>query len=243
VTSIILGASAGLGRELSRAMAAEAKRLVLIARDAEHLSREAAHLRTLYGIDVIVLAADARDPVQLVDRVRALVDLNDVTALLCPIGMSRSDDDGTLSSRDAADLIAVNLLSIVALSEAVAPGMRHRRRGTIVAFGSIAAVRGRGANVVYAASKRGLESYFESLRHRESDTGVMVQLYRLGYLDTRQAFGKALLFPKATPAKVARSVVYKLDRDVGVVTIPWFWAIVAIVVRLLPWRRFKRLRF
>jgi short-subunit dehydrogenase len=224
-------------------MAAKAEKLVLIGRDGDHLLREAAHLQTIYRIEVVVIAADARDPDGLVDRVADIVDLDSVTALLCPIGVSRSDDDGTLSSSDTEDLIATNLLCIVALSEAVLPGMRHRRGGTIVAFGSIAAARGRGANVVYAAAKRGLESYFESLRHRESDRGVNIQLYRLGYLDTRQTFGKRLLFPKAAPADVARSVVKRINRDIGLVTFPWFWTIVIIAIRLLPWRLFKQLKF
>lgn len=243
MTSIILGASTGLGRELGRVLAARKSSLVLVARDADHLSREAAHLRNLHGIDVTVVAADARSPDALVATLGAAVDLDNVETLLCPIGVSRSDDDGTLTVRETEDLFAANLLSVVAVSEAVLPGMQRRRRGTIVGFGSIAAVRGRSANIVYAAAKRGLESYFESLRHRMAGSGVNVQLYRLGYLDTAQAYGKALLFPKANPEHLARRVVTHLDRDFGTMTWPRFWAAVTLAVRLLPWPLFKTLKF
>jgi short-subunit dehydrogenase len=112
-----------------------------------------------------------------------------------------------------------------------------------VGFGSIAAVRGRSANVVYSAAKRALESYFESLRHRLTSAKVRVQFYRLGYMDTQQSFGKRLLLPKASPEQIARDVVRNLDRDVGFTTRPRFWIAVSLIVRCLPWALFRRLKF
>jgi len=49
VTALVLGATAGLGRALSRALAAEGYDIALMARDPADLSAEAAHLRCVYG--------------------------------------------------------------------------------------------------------------------------------------------------------------------------------------------------
>ena len=49
---------------------------------------------------------------------------------------------------------------------------------------------GRGVNTFYAASKRGLESYFESLGLDKDYRKINIQFYILGYLDTNLSFGK-----------------------------------------------------
>ena len=50
-------------------------------------------------------------------------------------------------------------------------------------------VPGRSRNVAYSAAKRALASFFESLRHAFADSGVVVQFYVLGYMDTELAAG------------------------------------------------------
>ena len=104
-------------------------------------------------------------------------------------------------------------------------------------------MRGRGQNVVYSASKRALESYFESLRHLGEPRGLTVVFYTLGYLDTGLAFGKTLLFPKADPARVAKRVRRELGRGRGGRYEPRWWAVPAAAVRRLPWFVFRRMRF
>lgn len=123
------------------------------------------------------------------------------------------------------------------------PDVMRLPRARVVGFGSIAAVRGRKANVVYSASKRGLESYFESLRHLTANTGVIVQFYRLGYVETQQSFGQRLLFPVVTPEQVARDIMARAGRDFGVRFFPGFWRLIALAVAWLPWRLYKNLDF
>ena len=59
---------------------------------------------------------------------------------------------------------------------------------------------GGDANMVYAAAKRGLESYL-SLRHAFSDSDVLIQFYVLGYLETNLSFGIPTMLPKGDVGK------------------------------------------
>ena len=244
MTALVLGATSGLGRALARELAATGVELVLIGRDRETLEAEAAHLRLSFGIAATTRPADAED---LESFARAMADVSQqhepIEALFCPIGASFTDDDGLQAEADARKNINVNLLSIVTAVNAVLPQMIARKRGSIVAFGSIAAVRGRGANVIYAASKRALESYCESLDHLTAAKGIRVILYRMGYIETQQSYGKPLLFPAVAPERAAKHIVAGYHRIAGRTTYPRFWILVTAVVRGLPRRAFLKLKF
>ena len=67
-------------------------------------------------------------------------------------------------------------------------------KGTIVGFGSVSSTIGRNVNTVYAASKRGLESLFESLSITALNSKLKIQFYNIGYLDTNLSYGKKLRY-------------------------------------------------
>ncbi len=243
MTTLILGASAGIGRELARHFAAQQHRLLLVARDRAELEAEAKHLRTVYGAEVEILAADAADPVALTRLLGGLACAPTIRTLCFPVGLTLEPDDGLLPAAEAVTLVNANLTSIMAVTALFLPVLLQANEGNIIGFGSVAAIRGRRSNIVYAAAKRGLESYFESLRHRLAATGVAVQFYRLGYVATGMTFGKTLLFPPVTPESVARRVLRGLGRDIPLTHVPGFWAGIGLLVRMLPWRLYRRLNF
>lgn len=239
-----MGATAGVGRALCEALAARGDALLLVATDLRDLEAQASHLRLTHGAEVEIVAADASCPDELLDKVTTAAHrFGDIQGMLFPIGVSKGGDDGALSLDDARALVNANLVTIMAVVGQFLPAMLAANRGTIVGFGSIAAIRGRGANVVYAAAKRGLASYFESLRHIAAPSQVRVQFYQLGYVETQQTFGRRLLFQPAKPAEVAAVVVRNLDRDVGMLHLPRCWRLIAWLISALPWAIYKRMRF
>jgi short-subunit dehydrogenase len=60
--ALITGASAGLGKEFARQLAARGKDLVLVARRTEPMEALANQLREQHGVDVHVIQADLSDP-------------------------------------------------------------------------------------------------------------------------------------------------------------------------------------
>ncbi len=244
MNAIVVGASAGLGRSLSEALAARGHDLVLVAQDARDVEAQAASLRLRYSVHVVAVAADAADLDQLLALLRdATSQMQEIHGLFFPAGFTFEDDRGTLGTAETRRLLDVNLTSVMVTVAEFLPQMLTSGPANIVGFGSIAAIRGRNANVVYAAAKRGLASYFESLRHRCAGSDVHVQFYHLGYLNTQQTFGRKLLFPPASPDRVARYVVNRLNRDKGNIFLPRYWTVIAAILRLLPWSIYKRLQF
>jgi short-subunit dehydrogenase len=162
---------------------------------------------------------------------------------LFPVGGAVENDRVASSVSAIARTLSVNLASIMIAVGVLLPRMAVDGTRTIVGFGSIASIRGRNVNVAYSAAKRGLESYFESLRHDTSSTGCNVQFYRLGYVATQQSFGKRLILSAISPQSVATVVVRDLQQNFGTRSLPRYWFLASIALRFLPWTLFRRLRF
>jgi short-subunit dehydrogenase len=240
----VVGASAGVGRALSEALAVRGGELLLIASDARDLQAQAAHLRLVYDVRVETVSCDASRPSECLNNIRSAAEtFGHFDRMFFPIGLSFPNDCGVLSLAEVQQLFDVNLVTIVGVIGHFLPDLLASDHGSIVGFGSVAAIRGRRTNIVYAAAKRSLESYFESLRHLTVNSRVRVQFYSLGYIATQQSFGKHLLFPLITPKKVAEMVVRNMDSDRGTIYFPRYWSIISYIVSALPWTIFKKLDF
>jgi len=244
LTAVVVGASAGLGRALAERLAAERHDLVLVASDARDLDALASDLRIRHGVRAVTVPLDlGRAPLDVEPVVRAVAECGGVDALLLPIGWTAASDEVVGEPGVADRLLSTNLLSVTTLVGRLLPELRRRPRAAVAGFGSVAASRGRGSNVIYSASKRALQTYFESLRHACADTPIRVTFYVLGYLDTSLAFGRRTLLPRADPARLAKRVVRDLGRGEGVVYYPALWRVVAAALPLVPFALYKRLRF
>ncbi len=242
MTYVIIGGSSGLGRALAERFAAAGCELVLVSRDTRDTIPLANHLSLKYAVKVSPVAIDLNCSPLAFDAIDSVLEQHHpLQGLLLPAGMNDDNDAVGLSDEKLEQLTHVNYLSPVQLLNHYLPTL-EKNSGVIVGFGSIATARGRSRNAAYAAAKRALESYFESLAHASANSGLSCQYYVLGYLDTNLAFAQNLLFPMAAPDRVA-DLVYKRRFTRGKRFLPRPWYILYRVVQLLPWVIFKRLSF
>lgn len=242
MTAVVIGASSGLGRALAQELARTRHDLLLVASDARDLDALAADLGLRHGVEVRTLALDLGREGDPGTRIAAALDgLSVPDALLLPLGWSRRDDDFSLDAGAIGQLLAVNLHAPLAIVHALLPRLVETH-GTIVLFGSVAAVRGRGRNVAYAAAKRALVSLYESLRQKYRPRELRVQLYEPGFLATNLTHGMPLPAAPTPPAAVAATVVRRLRRGSFRCYVPAKFALIARVVRALPWFLYRRMR-
>lgn len=242
MTCIVVGASSGLGRALAAELAARGRDLLLVASGARDLAALAADLQLRHGVEVRTLALDLAREVDPGARVLAALDEEAaVDAVLLAVGLSRAGDDFHLDGAAIGELIAVNLHAPLAIVHALLPRLLAAH-GSVVLVGSVAAVRGRGRNVVYAACKRALVSLYESLRQGHAPRALRVQLYEPGFLATNLTWGMTLPFAAVAPERAARRIVAGLRRGSGRHFLPGGYALLAWLLRLLPWPLFRRLR-
>ncbi len=242
MTYVIVGASSGLGRALAEEYAARGHHIVVTARDDRDLAPLVEHLRIRHDVGAASLVLDlARDDLPLQQLDALLEGMPPLAGLLLPAGLNHDADAVGLETDILENLTRVNYLSACKLVNHLLPRI-EANGGSLTGFGSVAGTRGRTRNAAYAAAKRALQSYFESLQHRAIGAGYHCQFYILGYVDTNLSFTEDLPLPAADPARLARAV-YRRRHKTLTRFLPWFWYIPCKIIQMLPPRIFGRLSF
>jgi len=242
---LVIGASAGLGRALSKKLAAEKNNLILIARDDRDLKATASDLIIQYNVKVETLSIDLSATTDFLTELEQRVNISGgIDGIFFPIGIVDSND---YIRHDTALLNHINNVNYVSIVNIITKFwdslIQRQHRTVIVGFGSVASIRGRKNNVYYSAAKRSLLSFFESLRHAASETNVVVQFYILGYLDTNLAFGKNTILPRTNVDVLANRILKNLYIDLGIVYYPRYWRVISMIIKVTPWTFFRRINF
>jgi short-subunit dehydrogenase len=172
-TALVTGASAGIGVELARQLAADHD-LILTARRAEQLHALAEEL-TRTGATCHVFPADLAEPGaprQLFDAVAAAGLAVDVLVNNAGFG-----DLGPFAQADLAKMLRMIQVNVTALTELTGlflPGMLARNRGSILNVGSVAGFQAGPYMAVYYATKAYVNSLSEALHSELRGTGVTV---------------------------------------------------------------------
>jgi NAD(P)-dependent dehydrogenase (short-subunit alcohol dehydrogenase family) len=186
-TALITGAGRGIGRALAYGLATAGVRLVLVARSADQLAETAKELAAAGPADPLVIPADLGDERQLRAAVAAAQASGTVDILINnaatvePLGPTAG-----LDSADVRRAFEVNVVAVIALSGALLPAMVEAGWGRIVNVSS--GIAGRPGDMIggstYAATKAALEAHTVNLAAELAGTGVTVNAYRPGGVDT-----------------------------------------------------------
>jgi short-subunit dehydrogenase len=214
--ALITGASRGLGLEIARLYARRGIRLILTARDTASLQRAADEL----GLDteVVTLAGDVADP----DHARKLVTaglerFGQIDVLInnaSELGPSPMPELAHLPIQAFEDVLRVNVVAPLSLTQLVLPSMRARGSGLIVNVTSDAGIQAYPTWGGYGASKAALEHLSRVLAAELEGSGVHVFVVDPGDMDTamhRAAEPGVDLSHLPGPAAVAPAFVELLD--------------------------------
>jgi short-subunit dehydrogenase len=212
--ALVTGGSRGLGLALARQLGERGMRVVLCARDEEELERARAGLEAR-GIDATALPGDVTDE----EGMRTLVadveeNLGPVDLLVNNAGIIQVGPAETMGLEDYRRAMDIMFYGAVHAAEAVLPGMRARRRGTIVNVTSIGAAVGIPHLAPYDAAKFALRGWSEALGAEAAKHGVSVITIVPGLMRTG-SFGHALVKGK----RYAEASLFSLFSSLPLITI------------------------
>ena len=128
-TTIVCGASKGLGRGCAMALAREGVNLVLNARDVAALDRTAEEIRDSTGVDVVPAPADIGTDD---GRARVLEVCPDPDILVTNSGGPPAGDFRDWDQKDWHKALQSNMVSHIMMIQSVIDGMVQRRFGRVV---------------------------------------------------------------------------------------------------------------
>jgi hypothetical protein len=184
-TALITGATAGLGAEFARQLAADRYDLVLVARDTTRLEATRAELSDKYKIAVEVLPADLVTDAGCELVVARISDVQrPIDMLINNAGFGMYKVFGTGDIADEERQLDLNVRAVLRLSHAAVRAMTGRNSGKIVNVSSVAGFVPRGSNATYSASKAYVTMFSEALSVQLQGTGVTATAICPGFTHT-----------------------------------------------------------
>lgn len=181
-TALITGATAGIGAEFARQLAASGTDLVLVARDAERLEQLARVLGSEHGVRVETIPADlVTDSGVAAVEARLRGDEHPIDLLVNSAGHGLVTDFAASPLDDEVRHLDLHVGVPLRLSHTALQGMLARGRGRIVLISSVAAFTPRGS---YGAAKAWGVSFARWANLRYRPRGVSVTAVAPGFTRT-----------------------------------------------------------
>ncbi|MEQ4717998.1 SDR family oxidoreductase [Nonomuraea sp. B19D2] len=187
-TALITGSDRGIGAAIATGLARAGADVILLARTADQLDETANVIRaSASGVEVRIVTADLTDDTQRATAIDDLLSGGPVDVLINnaatvePLGAS-----ATISPAQLRQAFEINVIAPATLTAALTPGMVKASWGRIVnvsssVVGHPASMIGGNAN---AATKAALEVHSRNVAAELDGTGVTVNVYRPGGVDT-----------------------------------------------------------
>jgi short-subunit dehydrogenase len=225
--AVVTGASSGIGEAYAERLAADRWDLVVVARSGERLSELAARLNQAHGVTVRAVQADLSRSEE-VEHVGGEIGAMPVDMLVNNAGLAHYMPFADLPAARATELVDLNVLAPVLLTQAVLPGMLAPSRGTIINIASLLAFSGTvqapflPKRVVYAATKSFLVTFSQALAAEVRDRGIQLQVVCPGMVrsefHSRQGMDMSA-FPRMEPGQVVEASLADLADGV-LVSVP-----------------------
>lgn len=208
-TTLLTGATGGLGQAIARAMSARGARLTLTGRRLDVLEPLASEL------DARAIAVDLSEPSEI-DRLLAETGEIDILVANAALPASGFLSSFTMDQIDRA--LDVNLRAPIAMAHALAPAMKERGRGHLLFMSSLSGKAATPGSSIYNATKFGLRGFSSALRAELNGSGVGVSAVFPGFIREAGMFAEAgVKLPPGvgtrSPEDVAKAVVSAIERN------------------------------
>lgn len=217
-TTLLTGATGGLGRAIAVALATRGATLILSGRKGEALEAMAAELP---GDGHKVVPTDLADP-GAAEKLAA--EAGDVDILVANAGLPGTGRLPDYSAEQLTGTLRVNLEAPILLARALEPGMLERGSGHMVFISSLSGKSATPLSSIYNATKFGLRGFALGLRADLDPLGIGVSIVSPGTIREAGMYSDSGAPPipglgTGTPAQVAAAVVKAIEKNKVEVTV------------------------
>ena len=238
-TTLITGASSGIGAAFARKLAARGRNVLLVARSEDKLIALCNELGRLTSIRAQYIGLDLQQPdaaAQLFEETnkREL----EIDMLINNAGFGSMGDFAKLDVNRELEIIQLNIRALVDLTHRFLQPMRERKRGTIINVASTAGFQAVPYMATYAATKAFVLSFSEALWEENRAHGVHVMALCPGVTETNFFEASGMDHPpmriSQTPEEVVDTALRALNRKKGTVISGWLNLFTTEAERFVP---------
>lgn len=238
-TTLITGASSGIGEAFARKLAARGHNLLLVARSEDKLITLCNELGRSQRIRAQFVAMDLTEE----NAAQTLFDETvkrelQVDFLINNAGFGSMGDFATLDLAKELTMIDLNIRSLVDLTYRFIQPMRERKSGRIINVASTAGFQAVPFMATYAGTKAFVLSFSEALWEENRPFGIRVMALCPGVTDTNFFEASSMQRPPArtsqTPDQVVDTALRAFKRGKSAVVSGWANLIMTESERVLP---------
>ena len=183
--ALVTGASAGIGAEIARELAARGHGLVLVARRKQRLDALADELAAAHGIRTETIACDLSKSAPRARLPGRLAELGlEVEILVNNAGFATSGPFYEADPERELEQVRVLVEAVVALTSGFVPPMVRRGRGALLNVSSTAGMQPLPYSAGYSAAKAYVLTFSEALHYELRGHGVTVTALAPGPVET-----------------------------------------------------------
>ncbi|RMZ49395.1 SDR family oxidoreductase [Candidatus Marinimicrobia bacterium PRS2] len=212
-TAVITGASSGVGKSLAIQLSDAGYKVVLAARSEDKLNAIAEEIQKMGG-NCLVVPTDVSQPEQINNLKDRTLEYGDVFVVINNAGLGKFCKIEDVTLEDWNRQLDVNLRASFLVSQAFIPGMKRRKKGTLVFMNSVAGKKGYPYSAAYVASKHGMRGLADSLREELREDNIKVISIHPGAVDTPFWDGAGVNFPREEMLDtntLAQSIVHAIQ--------------------------------
>lgn len=182
--ALVCASSRGLGRGCAEALAAAGVDLVLNARGSESLAQTAAEIRATHGVEVVAVASDITTEA---GRAEVLAAAGQVDILVTNAGGPPPGNWADWNRDDFIRALDANMLTPIALMQALMPGMMDRGWGRVVNITSQSVKAPVAILGLSNSARTGLTGFVAGTSRQVAPKGVTINNLLPGIHDTDRA--------------------------------------------------------
>ncbi len=182
--AVVTGASRGIGRSISLALAAEGAKIIAVDLNIEDTEKVAQEIRAL-GAEALAVQGNvtvAEDAERMIDA--AVEKFGRVDILVNNAGITRDGLLLRMKDEDWDAVLGVNLKGAFICSRAAAKVMAKQRSGRIINIASVVGQMGNAGQANYCASKAGLIGLTKSNARELAKRNITVNAVAPGFIAT-----------------------------------------------------------
>ncbi|KAF2261529.1 NAD(P)-binding protein [Lojkania enalia] len=224
--ALITGASDGIGKEFALALAAKGYNLILVSRTESKLTSLTSEIASRYG-DKISTKTFAMDFAQNLDSdytgLRKLIEGLDISILINNVGLSHSIPVpfAETEQKEMTDIIMINCLATLRVTQMIVPGMISRKRGLILTMASFGGAFPTPLLATYSGSKAFLQQWSTALASELEQHGVLVQCIQSHLVTTAMSKIRKSSALVPNPKQFVKAVLGKIGQPGGAQGIAW----------------------